>query len=379
VVYDYVAIARFWTRADLRQNPDRTIRRWLPLLPLHSVDSLPPLAVGDTPLYRAERLEKQLRLAGLWLKDDGRNPTASFKDRASAVVVAYAREAGHKVITTASSGNAGAALAGCAAAVAMPAVIFVPETAPRPKVAQLLTFGARVFTVRGSYDQAFDLCLEASARYGWYNRSTGINPITREGKKTCAYEIAEAFRWQAPDKVVVAVGDGNILSGLGKGFRDLVALGWLDRLPALIGVQAAGASPLVRAWEQDTAEIVPVEATTVADSIAVGLPRDGQAALQAVRESGGRMVAVSDAEILAAIPRLAREAGVFAEPAGATAFAGLLRLVQEGAVSSTDRIVLVITGNGLKDVAAAMRVSGEPETIDPSLSSLSHSLDLRPL
>lgn len=379
VLYDYAAIARFWTRADLRQNPDRTIRRWLPLLPLHSVDSLPPLAVGDTPLYRAERLERRLGLAGLWLKDDGRNPTASFKDRASAVVVAYAREAGHAVITTASSGNAGAALAGCAAAVEMPAVIFVPETAPRPKVAQLLTFGARVFTVRGSYDQAFDLCLEASARYGWYNRSTGINPITREGKKTCAYEIAEAFRWQSPDKVFVAVGDGNILSGLGKGFRDLVALGWLDRLPALIGVQAEGASPLVRAWGKGTEEIVPVEATTVADSISVGLPRDGLAALQAVRESGGRLVAVSDAEILAAIPRLAREAGVFAEPAGATAFAGLLRLVREGGISATERIVVVITGNGLKDVAAAMRVSGEPETIEPSLSSLSHALNLRPL
>ena len=411
VVYDYAFMARRFSPQALVANPDTTIRRWLPLLPIGDAASLPPLDIGGTPLYQARRLGERLGLSQLYIKDDGRNPTASFKDRASAVAVAVAQELGAKVITTASSGNAGAALAGCAAASGMPSVIFVPHTAPRPKVAQLLMFGAQVFAVHGTYDQAFDLCLDASAEYGWYNRNTGYNPYTREGKKTCALEIAEQIsklvnqqigkseignrKSQIPDKVFVAVGDGNIISGLWKGFRDLLALGWSERLPQLIGVQAAGAAPLVRAWDlgmvaeggntQHATRNTPnlqsaignlqsVDAHTIADSICVGQPRDGLAALRAVHETGGRLIAVSDEEILQAMRDLARGAAVFAEPSGATGFAGLSKLVAQGLVSSDELVVVVVTGSGLKDVEAAVQAGGQPTLIEPTVQSLRQAL-----
>jgi len=395
VIYDYPAIARAFTPATLAANPDPTIRRWLPLLPIARAESLPPLEIGGTPLYRAERLSRHLGLQHLYLKDDGRNPTASLKDRASAVVVAVAREHGVRVITAASSGNAGAALAGCAAAAGMESVIFVPHTAPRPKVAQLLLFGARVLAVQGTYDQAFDLCLEASRLYGWYNRNTGYNPFTREGKKTCALEIAEQLgalpmgegqkQGTVPDKVFVAVGDGNIISGLWKGFRDLLALGWIDHLPQLIGVQAEGSAPLVKTWGNLVASplqggwsrvaIEPVAAHTIADSICVGLPRDGLAALRAVMETGGRFVAVTDQEILMAMVLLARYAAVFAEPAGATGFAGLLKLQEQGLVRPDERLVVVVTGNGLKDTESAIRAGGQPDYISPTVEGLRRAME----
>jgi threonine synthase len=333
------------------------------------MDSLPALDIGGSPLYHSQRLGERLGLNRLYLKDDGRNPTASFKDRASAVAVAVGRERGAQVITTASSGNAGAALAGCCAAAGVRSVIFVPHTAPKPKIAQLLLFGAEVYAVKGTYDQAFDLCLEASRLYGWYNRNTGYNPYTREGKKTCALEIAEQMRFDVPDKVFVAVGDGNIISGLWKGFRDLLAMGWTDRLPQMFGIQAAGSSPLVTAWETNQ-PLQPVDAHTIADSISVGLPRDGQAALRAVRETGGRFLSVTDDEILDAMRTLPRYGAVFAEPAGATGFAGLVRANAQGMVPPDERVVVVVTGNGLKDVENAVRAGGQPIPIDPTVQAL---------
>lgn len=369
VDYDYGAVGHALTKAALAANRDATIRRWLPLLPVDDLASLPPLDIGGTPLYRPARLGERLGMRNLYIKDDGRNPTASFKDRASAVAVAVAREQGADVITTASSGNAGAALAGCCAAAGMRSIIFVPQTAPKPKVAQLLLFGAHVLAVRGNYDQAFDLCLEASRLYGWYNRNTGHNPYTREGKKTCSLEIAEQLNFQVPDKVIVGVGDGNIISGLWKGFRDLLALGWISRLPQMIGVQAAGASPLVTAW-RDNKPLEPVDAQTIADSISVGIPRDGEAALRAVRETGGRFLSVSDDEIVDAMRILPRHAAVFAEPAGATGMAGLVSMVKDKSIALDETVVVVVTGNGLKDVDSAVKAGGQPTYIDPTATAL---------
>ncbi|MCA1554665.1 MAG: threonine synthase, partial [Chloroflexi bacterium] len=279
--------------------------------------------VGWTPLYHAERLGALLNLPNLYIKDDGRNPSASFKDRASAFVVAKAIECGEKIVTTASSGNAGAALACMGAAVGMPCVIFVPESAPQAKVAQLLMFGATVLLVRGTYDDAFDLCLAASKEFGWYCRNTAYNPFTIEGKKTVSFEIAEQLGWRTPDRVFVGVGDGNILSGVWKGFRDLLALGWIDHMPKLMGAQAEGSAACYNTWQTGADTITPVDAHTIADSISVGLPRDGLRAIRAVRESNGEFVTVSDAEILRAMKLLASEAAVFAEPAGAVGYAAL--------------------------------------------------------
>ncbi len=376
VCYDYDRIAARISRRELAGNRDMSIWRYRPLLPIGEKAELPPPAIGWTPLYQAERLGRELGFSHLSVKDDGRMPTASFKDRASALAVVKAREQGAEIITTASTGNAAAALAGICASIDQACVIFVPESAPRAKIAQLLVYNATVMLVAGSYDQAYELCLAAASEYDWYNRNTGYNPYMTEGKKTAAFEICEQFGWQAPDVLVVSVGDGCIIGGLHKGLRDLHALGWIHRMPRLIGVQAKGSNFLYQAWKEgeDVLDKEPVSGVTVADSIGAGLPRDRIKAMAAVVETGGAFVEVSDEEILAAIPRLARGVGVFGEPAGAASLAGLVRAGEEGLVAADERIVLVNTGNGLKDTASAMeavtRAGVRPYKVVPELAAV---------
>ena len=370
VVYDYDRIRRRLTPQSLAADPNRTIWRYKPLLPVRAVSPLPPLTVGWTPLYPVERLREQLGLPHLWVKDDGRQPTASFKDRASAVGIVKAFELGAEVICAASSGNAASSLAGLSASVGLQNVIFVPETAPQAKVAQLLIFGATVILVRGTYDQAFDLSLEASRLYGWYSRSTAYNPYMSEGKKTAALEICEQLHWRPPTHILVGVGDGCIIGGLGKGLRDLLALGLIERAPRLIGVQAEGSRVLYQAWRSGTEEIAPVVPATLADSIAVGVPRDRIKALRAVRETDGEFLTVTDEEILEAMRVLGRLAGIFAEPAGAAPLAGVQKMLREGRLSPQDRVVVVVTGNGLKDVSSAVKAAGAPHRVDPDVGEL---------
>ena len=323
-------------------------------------------------------LAQKLGLQSLWVKDESRNPTASFKDRASALLVGRARNIGAQVVVTASTGNAGAALAGMAAAVGQQAVIFAPHTAPPAKIAQLLVFGAQVLLVDGTYDDAFDLTIQAAEAFGWYCRNTGYNPFTAEGKKTAAFEIWEWLSQEAvstligPNKrlsIFVSVGDGNIISGLHKGFKDLAALGWLEAMPRIFGVQAEGSAAIANAFFSGSEQIIPVQARTLADSISVDLPRDGVRAVRAVRQTGGSYVLVSDAEILAAIAELGR-VGIFAEPAGATAYAGLVRAIDLGLVGGDDPVLVLNTGSGLKDVRAAMQAVREAPIIQPNLDAV---------
>lgn len=376
VRYDYDLIGRRISRDQLRDNEDNTIWRYKPLLPVAPDAPTPPLAVGWTPLYETPRLAQELGLRHVWVKDDGRQPTASFKDRASAIALVKAQEQDAEIITTASTGNAAAALSGLCASVGQPNVIFVPVTAPEAKIAQLLVFGSTVMLVEGTYDDAFELCLQAADAYGWYNRNTGYNPYMTEGKKTASLEICEQLGWDAPDAIFVSVGDGCIIGGLHKGLKDLHALGWIERVPRLFGVQSAGSDWMVQAWEEDADLLTkpPIKANTVADSISAGLPRDRLKAMAAVKETGGAYVRVRDEEILAAIPALARGAGVFAEPAGAAAYAGLVRAAEQDLVDAGDRIVVLNTGNGLKDVASAMKsvslVKTKPYHIAPDLDEL---------
>lgn len=367
VLYDYDALRRAISRDDLASSAEPSMWRYRALLPLRPGAAVPPLVAGGTPLYAAPRVAAALGCAQVWIKDDGRNPTGSLKDRASALIVARAVAEGIRVVTTASTGNAAAALAGLAASVGLLAVIFVPEAAPEAKIAQLLTYGAIVLLVKGNYDNAFDLAVAAAERYGWYNRNTGMNPYTIEGKKTVAFEIAEQLGWRMPDAVVVSVGDGNIISAVHKGFRDLRALGWIDRIPRLIGVQAEGSAACYQAWKTgaDPATMAPIHAETVADSIAADLPRDRVKAVRAVHETEGAFVGVPDDAILAAIPLLARQSGVFAEPAGAAAYAGALAALESGVLSASDRVALIVTGSGLKDVRSAMRVAGSGYPVAP--------------
>jgi threonine synthase len=346
-------------------------------LPFSDPSAVPPLDVGGTPLLPAPGLREALDLPRLWIKDDTRNPSGSTKDRASLLVVTKAREYGYETVATASTGNAAAALAAVGASAGVRAVVFVPASAPEAKLVQLLCYGADVVRVQGSYDDAFDLCLEACDAFGWYNRNTALNPFTIEGKKTVALEIAAAMTPEPPDVVFVPTGDGAILAGAAKGFGDLVRAGLLARMPRLVAVQPEGSAGIVTAFRHGAETVTPVpDAASVADSLTVQTPRNAILCLKRIRESAGGAVAVSDDDILDAIPFLARHTGVFAEPAGAAALAGLYPALEEGLVERDERIVLLITGTGLKDVPAASRPVERPEAISPDLEAVAKRFGL---
>lgn len=375
VVLDIAHIQKDLGPEDIKASPDFSMWRYLPLLPVTDPGhyATPLRSVGWTPVYQPPRLIDQLGLKQLWVKDESSNPTASFKDRASALMVAKGLELGVEVIITASSGNAGAALAGMAASVGQEAVILVPKSAPPAKIAQLLVYGAQVILVDGTYDDAFDLTLEVSKEFGWYCRNTGYNPYTAEGKKTAGYEIWEQViaveSLKKPLSVFVSVGDGNIIAGIYKGFKDLYDLGWIDQVPRMFGVQAEGAAALVNAYQSGVESIEAVTADTLADSISVGLPRDGLRALRAVTQTDGAYISVSDDEILQAIADLGKS-GIFAEPAGAAAYAGLVKAVGAGQIAQDDPVVVMVTGSGLKDSGAAVRAVGNAPVIAPNLEAL---------
>jgi threonine synthase len=373
VEFDYPAIARRLTRRRLAGRAEQSHWRYRELLPIGAEAALPALAVGWTPLTPAAPLARHLGVRTLFLKDDGRNATGSLKDRASSVGVVKAREKRRHIIACASTGNAASSCAGMAASIGMRSVIFVPERAPEPKVTQLLIFGATVFRVRGSYEDAFQLCQQACERWGWYNRNSGINPYLVEGKKTVGLEIGEQLGWQPPEWVAVSVGDGCTIAGVWKAFREMKTLGLTERAPRMLGVQAEGAAPITTAFR--TGEpMQPIEPRTVADSIAVGVPRNWKKAVLAVAESGGAMINVGDEEILDAMRYTGRLTGIFAEPAAATSVAGLRRAVAEGTVGRRASVVAVITGNGLKDVQSARSAVAQPFEIAPDGDGLADVL-----
>ena len=380
VILDYDQINRQYNPDNFLTLPEASLWRYRHLLPVPDPGCVgtPLHRAGWTPVYKPGRLAEKLGLRDLWVKDESPNPTASFKDRASAVVVARAMEIGAEVTVAASTGNAGAALAGMAAAAGTRAVIFAPKTAPPAKIAQLIVFGARVLLVDGNYDQAFDLSIAATEAFGWYNRNTGFNPFTAEGKKTAAFEIWEQVIRSRPDgetplTVFISVGDGNIISGVHKGFKDLHALGWLDKMPRIIGVQSEGSAAIANTFRQGDEEIKAVQANTLADSISVDLPRDGVRAVRAARETGGTYITVPDAAILSAIAELGR-VGIFAEPAASTAYAGLVKAVDQGIVTAEDPVLVLSTGSGLKDVKAAMQAVSDAPIIEPTLEAVKEVL-----
>lgn len=336
-----------------------------------------PLSTGATPLLAPAALRRELSAPRLWIKDDTRNPSGSSKDRASWLVCEKARQWNLPVVATASTGNAATALSACAAAAGLEAVVFVPASAPPAKLAQIAAYGARLLPVAGSYDAAFELCGAACARWGWFNRSTALNPWTTEGKKTAALEIAAQLAPEEADWVVVPAGDGVILSGLAKGFADLEAAGLVRRRPRLLAVQPERSPALTLAWSADDPAAARVSvADSCADSLNVERPRGLHAALAALRESRGGCLLVSEDEILAAVPRLAALSGVFAEPAAAAGLAGLERALAGGLVDRDERIVLVVTGHGLKDPAAVGRALRLPEPIDAQLDAVAERLGL---
>lgn len=376
IEYDYDYIKTQLTKEKLADRRDMTMWRYRELLPIEETTENTSLRVGNSPLYEEPRLAAELGLGRLWVKDDGQNPTSSLKDRASAMAVAKAKEAGAKVIACSSTGNAASSLAGNAAAAGLKTYIFVPSRAPKGKVAQLMTFGATVISVEGSYEETFELSKAAIDKWGWYNRNAAINPYLSEGKKTVSLEIMEQLGWQVPDYVALSVGDGCTFAGVWKGLKDLYAIGFIDRLPRLISAQAEGCCPLNRAIAEDK-PWEPMEENTLADSIAVGVPRNADKALAAIRESNGIVVNVSDEEIMAAQKLLGRTCGVFGEPAGVTGTAGVKKLCDQGVLGKNDTVVSIVTGNGLKDVANAIKACGEPITIPSDMERLLKEFDQR--
>ena len=370
IEYDYDYIKSKLTPYGLMDREDRTMWRYMAFLPVEGRGKLPKLRVGMSPFYKADRLAETLGIKTLYIKDDGINPTASLKDRASAMAVVKAEEAGKNIIACSSTGNAASSLAGNAAAAGMKTYIFVPERAPKGKVAQLMMFGATVISVKGTYEDTFRLSAEAIDHWGWYNRNAAINPYLMEGKKTVALEIAEQLGFKMTDYVAISVGDGCTIAGLWKGFKDMYAAGFIDRLPRIISVQASGCCPINTAAAKGSEEWTPQPENTIADSIAVGVPRNPIKAIRAIHESNGITVNVSDEEILAAMRLLGRTQGVFAEPAGATGTAGVKKAIEMGLIEKDASVVSVVTGNGLKDVNNAIKAAGEPICIPPEMDLL---------
>ncbi len=350
VNYDYPSIAL--NRAQLEADKDLSISRYLDILPFADKASVDELSLGFTPLYDVPRIRQDMQLNNLYIKDDSRNPTLSFKDRASAVAIARAKESGASIIAAASTGNAASSIAGFSASAGIKNIIFVPKTIPQAKLTQLLVFGSIVFLVDGSYDDAFELCYEVASEYGWYIRSCAINPYLVEGKKTAAFEIIEQLNFEVPNYVVLPVGDGCIISGVSKGFAEFKKLGIIDRVPQMIGVQSNVSNPITRAFRANKDSFDFIAPTTRADSISVGIPRNGLKALQYVRSSNGMMIDVSDDQIMESIVYMAKLGGIFSEPAGAAGFAGIQKLHAEGFFKPDDKIVTIVTGSGLKDLTA---------------------------
>ena len=374
IQYDYAAIRKAVDHQVMAGRAEQSMWRYMEYLPVLGKGRRPKLRVGWSPFYKADALAKVLGLETLYIKDDGVNPTASLKDRASAMAVVKAEEAEADIIACSSTGNAASSLAGNASCAGYPTYIFVPSRAPKGKVSQLMIFGAHVISVKSTYEDTFRLSEAAIEKFGWYNRNAAINPFLMEGKKTVALEIAEQLNWEMTDYVALSVGDGCTIAGVWKGFKDLYETGMIDRLPRLISVQAEGCCPLNRAiaenkpWE-------PMEENTLADSIAVGVPRNAAKALRAIRESNGVVVNVSDQEILDAAKLLGRTCGVFGEPAGVAGTAGVKKALEQGLIPESASVVSIVTGNGLKDTPNAIRAAGEPVAIDPSMQELLSVMD----
>jgi len=380
VRYDHDAIReRFDAPLDGRIPSQWKYRAFLPV----AADAAPvTLAEGGTPLLAAPRLSDELGVVA-GVKDDARNPSGVLKDRATSIATTKARAAGRDVVTCASTGNAAASLSAYAARAGLDARIFVPADAPEGKLAQPLVHGADVLAVEGSYDEAYDLSMTVTDRYGWYNRNAAINPYQVEGKRTVGHELAErtgaatagdagatTTEWDhgVPDWVVFSMGDGCTVYGGWKGFREFADLGYVDRVPRFLGVQSTGASAIHDAFHgRGDGEAA---AETDADSIAVGRPRNVRKACRALAESGGTAVLVDDDAIREAEATLGRTAGLYAEPAAAAPVAGVRAARERGLIDAGDRVVVVTTGHGLKDTAGALAAGGEPDRIPPDIAAV---------
>jgi threonine synthase len=359
IIYNYDAIIEDFGGADLFYNLKNEL--FFDLLPIEQSGSIPGLHIGNTPFYEVDEFDGKPLKSTLFIKNDARNPTLSLKDRASALVSAFAKEKGINKILTASTGNAGSSLAGICAAQGQESVIVVPENAPLAKLTQMLMFGATIIPVKGNYDDAFELSLKLTKETGIYNRNTAYNPVTIEGKKTVAFEIYEQLDGELPDTIFIPVGDGVIISGVYKGFEDLLLLGIIEHIPTIVAVQAEGSPNLVNNLKSKVFK--SVKSKTIADSISVDYPSNFYMTSKFIHNYKGAGVLVSDEEILQASLKLARSTGIFAEPAAAAAMAGFLKWHHENMIPDDSSSLVLITGSGLKDLDSVKDILKMPESI----------------
>jgi threonine synthase len=369
VAYDYDAIAGAITRESVAAGP-ASIWRYAPLLPV-GPQGPETLTAGWTPLVRADRLAAELGLGELWIKDDTRNPTNSFKDRVVAVALAKALEFGHKTVACASTGNLANAVAAAAARTGLTSYVFVPADLESAKVLTTSVYGGNVVAIDGNYDDVNRLCTEIADTHEWAFVNINVRPFYAEGSKTIAFETAEQLGWQTPDHVVVPIGSGSLLTKVRKGFEELHQVGLLDEAPEIriSGAQATGCSPVATAFTEQSDDIRPVKPSTIAKSLAIGNPADGYYALDAIRSSGGAAAAVTDAEIVDGIRLLARTEGIFGETAAGVTIATLARLAADGVVRPDERVVAYVTGHGLKTLDALVGDGGPTATIPPTLDA----------
>ena len=369
VAYDYDAITASVSREKIAAGPS-TLWRYADLLPVAS-DPAVDLGTGFTPLVRADRLAAELGLGEVWVKNDTRNPTNSFKDRVVSVALSKALEFGFKVFACASTGNLANSVAAHAARAGMRSYVFIPSDLEQGKVATTAIYGGNLVAIKGNYDDVNRLCAELAGIYQWAFVNVNMRPYYAEGSKTLAFETAEQLGWSVPDHVVVPVASGSLLTKIRKGFEELHKVGLLDREPELrvSGAQAEGCSPVARAWLDGADTIKPVKPDTIAKSLAIGNPADGYFALDAVRQTGGGLAAVTDDEIVDAMKLLARTEGIFAETAGGVTIATLKRLAAEGIVRPDERVVAYVTGHGLKTLDAVEPSVGPTAVIPPTLDA----------
>ncbi len=377
VVYDYEAIRNAVSREKIQAGP-LSMWRYADLLPA-AAEGAVSLGAGFTPLVRADRLAAELGLRELWIKNDTLNPTGSFKDRVVSVALTKAQELGFKVAACASTGNLANSVAAHAAHAGMESIVFIPADLEAGKVVTTAVFGGKLIAVDGNYDDVNRLCAELAGEHpSWAFVNVNVRTYYAEGSKTLAFETAEQLGWEAPDHVVVPVASGSQLTKVAKGFRELWSVGLLDEEPhvRISGAQATGCSPVATAFAAGRDVVKPVKPDTIAKSLAIGNPADGPYAIDAVRSSGGGFGSVSDAQVIEAIRLLARTEGIFAETAGGVTIASLVQLVDSGVVRSDERVVALVTGNGLKTIEAVAPHCGPTATIAPNLDAFAAAIDI---
>lgn len=377
VKYDYDTIA---SRIDLRKQSyqNRSLWRYSDLLPINDKKNIVSLNEGDTPLHKCVRLGNKVGLKNLFIKDETRNPTGSFKDRPITVAITKAREFNVQTVTSSSSGNAGVSLAAYAAKAGLNCIIFAPADTPKTKLMLVNTFGSKVITVRGSLSDAYHLAEKSSRRYSWFNAtSTFLNPYSVEGDKTVAYELYTNLNGETPDWVYVPIGAGPLLVGCWKGFKELELLSYSTKLPHMVGIQAEGCAPIVKAFKEKTVTVSAWEKSfTIASAIAdplIGYTQDGTYTLSKIRESNGSAEACSDKDILESVALLAQKEGIFAEPAGASSLAGALKMFEEGKIDSNEIVVCLVTGTGLKQIIPDS--TNKSIVIDPDFTKFTQLID----